>query len=127
MRLRLPRLVLPIAAVTILTCAVFVRALAIEYTGVQPAALSAVWRRQGYDTIKADRVISEMVARAKLDHFLAPIQGLRGHIEFEEARGRGDDVYLLFRPNNVSDCLILYRGRRQDGKLLSKMVLGFDA
>jgi hypothetical protein len=68
-----------------------------------------------------------MVAWARFDHFMAPIRGLRGHIEFEEARSKGDEVYLLFRPSNVSDSVIVYRGRRQDGKLLSKMVLGFDA
>lgn len=99
----------------------------VQYTGEQPVESSAVWRRDGYQTIQPDRGISWMVARARFDHLIAPIEGLRGSIVFEEARSNGDDIYLLFRPSNVSDCIILYRGRRKDGKLLSKMVLGFDA
>lgn len=127
MTLRYRSLVLSVVMLMILTCLVLMHVPGIRYTGVQPANVSAVWRHEGYETVKSDRIISEMVTRARFDHFIAPIEGLRGHIEFEEARGKGDEVYLLFRPSNVSDSLILYRGRRQDGKLLSKMVLGFDA
>ena len=127
MKLPARNIVVSAAMLVLLTCLVLTHALSVRFTGVQPASSSAVWRHEGYETVKPDRIISEMVTRARFDHFIAPIQGLRGHIEFEEARGKGDEVYLLFRSSNVSDSLILYRGRRQDGKLLSKMVLGFDA
>jgi hypothetical protein len=127
MKTRTRIVVLLIVALAILLCVFLMRATSIQYTGEQPVESSAVWRHDGYETIQTDRGISWMVARARVDHFIAPIEGLGGHIVFEEARGNGDDVYLLFRPSNVSDCIILYRGRRKDGKLLSKMVLGFDA
>src|SRR4051794_2851079 len=114
MRFR-PRTVLMLGAtLIILTCLFLVLSTRVQYTGEQPAESSAVWRYDGYETIQPDRGISWMVARARFDHFIAPIEGLRGHIVFEEARSKGDEVYLLFRPANVSDCVILYRGRRKD-------------
>ena len=124
-KLRLWRVAITGAALMV-TCFVLIHILSVQFIGVQPAASSAIWRLDGYSIIKPDRVISEMVTRAKLDHLIAPIQGLRGPIEFQEARIKGDEIYLLFRPN-VSDSLILYRGRHHDGTLVSKMVLGFDA
>jgi hypothetical protein len=68
-----------------------------------------------------------MILRARFDQLTNPITGVDGQMIFEEARANDDEVFLLFRPTNVSDCLILYRGRRKDGKLLSKMILAFDA
>lgn len=119
--------VMGILAVTILASLFVIRNVTVRYAGVQPAASSPIWRQEGYRPVKPDRQISRMVTRATFDHMFAPIKGLRGKIIFEEARGKGDELYLFFRPANVSDSLIVYCGSRHDGKLLWKMLLGFDA
>lgn len=127
MKRRMRVIIISVAALVILACWLLLYSLKVEFTGRQPVSSSAVWRLEGYKTIPSDSGISLMVLWARVDNLVSPIQGLDGHIVFEEARSRGDEVYLLFRPSKVSDCVILYRGRRKDGKLLSKMVLGFDA
>jgi hypothetical protein len=127
MKTRVHIIGLATAVLISLACVFLWRSVKVEFKGVQPVASSAVWRLEGYTTIQPSRRISSMVLWARADQLVNPIYGLRGHIVFEEARGNGDEVYLLFRPDNVSDCLILYRGRRKDGRLLSKTVLAFDA
>jgi hypothetical protein len=127
MKTRQRIIILSVVALIMLACILLLNSLKVEFTGVRPATSSAVWRLDGYKTIPVDRGISLMVLWARVDNLVGRIEGVGGHIVFEEARSNGDEVYLLFRPSNVSDCVILYRGRRKDGKLLSKVVLGFDA
>lgn len=88
-------IVLAISTLAILVSYLIVRQLTVRDAGFQAASLSPVWRGEGYERIKLDPSLSRMVRRAKLDHFIAPIQGLRRHIVFEEARSKGDEVYLF--------------------------------
>jgi hypothetical protein len=127
MKTRAPVIIFLAVVLVGVGCSFVLRSLKVEFTGREAATSSAVWRLEGFKTIQPDRSILSMVRWARIDNLIAPIYGLRGDIVFEEARSNEDEVYLLFRPSNVSDCIILYRGRRKDGKLLSKMVLGFDA
>ena len=100
---------------------------AVPYRGFEAAGSSPLWRSDGYSTIKPDAKILRLVQRAKLDFFLAPIQGLRGEIVFNEARAHGKEVYLLFQPMATSDTVVVYCGTPHDGHLHWKMVLGLDA
>lgn len=120
-------ILLATSVLTILGSYFVAQHLRVRDAGFQAASLSPVWRGEGYNTVAPDRNLSRMVTRAKLDHFIAPIEGLRGRIIFEEARSKGDEVYLFFRPSNVSDTVILYCGNRHNRKLLWKMELVFDA
>src|SRR5438045_7429092 len=104
-------IVITVVVLVTLFCFLLWHPLHVEFTGTQPAASSPVWRLQGYKVIPRDRTVSSMIFWAEVNHFLRPIYGLRGKIVFEEARSNGNEVYLLFRPSNVSDCVVLYRCR----------------
>src|SRR5438477_6326958 len=87
-------------------CFFVLRHLRVPYNRFQATGLSSDWRGEGYKTINPNPTLSNMVARAKFDHLVSPIPGLRGGIVFEEARSKGDEIYLLFRPANVSGTMI---------------------
>ncbi|HEX7515720.1 MAG TPA: hypothetical protein VF345_00380 [Chthoniobacterales bacterium] len=100
---------------------------AVPYRGFEAAGSSALWRSDGYSTIPPDAKILRLIQRAKLDFLIAPIQGLRGEIVFNEARAHGKEVYLLFQPMAASDTVVVYCGTPDDGRLHWKMILGLNA
>jgi hypothetical protein len=102
------------------------RVSAIPFRGVVPGESSPLWQRSGYLKVEPDRKIFCMIRRAKLDFLVAPIEGLRGNIVFEEVRQNGNDIYLLFGASS-SDAVVVYHGTKDTCRLDWKILLALDA
>jgi hypothetical protein len=118
--------VLIAAAIIPILALIYLRLAAVPFVGVHPGEFSPVWQRTGYPRVEPDANIKCMIRRARLDFLVAPIEGLRGRIIFEEARVDGNDVYLLFGANS-SDTVVVYRGSKKGCRLYAKLLLTLDA
>ena|SRR5438874_6750365 len=77
---------------------------------------------RGRELSASDPVISRMIARARIDHFIAPTDRRYRVIGFHRAWiTKPDDVYISF-VSSVSDVSVVYRGDRQSGALFWKAV-----
>ena len=72
--------------------------------------------------ITADAALLRMVARAERDYWFSPLPERRGELKFVVAHSvPPNDVYLAFSRAD-SEELVIYRGAREDGRLLWKAV-----
>jgi len=77
---------------------------------------------RGQELSESDPVISRMIARARIDHFIAPTDKRYRVIGFHRAWAtKPDDVYMSFACY-VTDVSVIYRGDRRSGVLFWKAV-----